>query len=673
MTISVVACPTPILQFFDNRGNPLVGGTVLTQVGGVNYPTYQDSAGVTALPNPIPLNSRGEISDATGTSRQLFVVSNTVYTFTLSDANGNVIDQAPYVNGIAINQALIGQLLWPRTAEEIAAGVTPANYAYPPGVPERYGAVGDGVTDDTAALTNCIAANDTVIFTEDKIYGVTTVAFPLNGPHNINFNGAWIRGISTTPQNAIVVFAAEGTTVFDWRVDGNFSQNYLCGTWWYNSTSSSQYNVFFGVKHRYLGGVQTSSGTTVRAMIYGALVGQSSVSNAQSENQIFGWRTRGCQNPFYSNHSNGVLQMTDPIFVCLAEDWPATGGVPNAPWSYANGRALECVNGLVNVSGGEIQAAESGMTYAAELANFFGNNIIIEIAEPIRINNGTVGTAVFFNGGRILQDQLAPCFTINSGVTGALTLSAGFYVNRPAGTGAFDNNPMIDASAAGSPFEVLLSDTQSYEYRWTQVGANVQLVKLTTGGSVRFRNHQMSMTAADPNLWMLNTGPIDSLLEVAGFDPFGYSTTGWNLTTDFGSGMTMTATTNAGPTGYNANQITLAAPSTVQGIASFGNPTSVTTLKSTALTVRPGELYWLSAWANITSGTGVHLGARFFTSAGAVVSDVVVADSGSIGSAVWSFVEGPLVVPATAAFMCPCVLAISSTIEVTDMRLMRAS
>jgi hypothetical protein len=45
-----------------------------------------------------------------------------------------------------------------KTPAEIAAGVTPANYSYPPGSIWRYGATGDGTTDDTtavAALLKC--------------------------------------------------------------------------------------------------------------------------------------------------------------------------------------------------------------------------------------------------------------------------------------------------------------------------------------------------------------------------------------------------------------------------------------------------------------------------------------------------------------------------------------
>src|SRR6185312_8355500 len=89
MTTSVALSPSPILQFFDNLGRPAVGGSLLTQVGGVNYPTYSDSAGTTPLPNPIPLNSRGEVSTAAGTSVALFLQSGVSYTFTLSDKDGN--------------------------------------------------------------------------------------------------------------------------------------------------------------------------------------------------------------------------------------------------------------------------------------------------------------------------------------------------------------------------------------------------------------------------------------------------------------------------------------------------------------------------------------------------------------------------------------------------------
>lgn len=89
---TVTLSPPPVLQFFSNQGTPLVGGSLLTQVGGINTATYQDAAGTTPLPNPIPLNSRGEVSNSLGLSSQLFLINGNTYTFTLKDALGNTIN-----------------------------------------------------------------------------------------------------------------------------------------------------------------------------------------------------------------------------------------------------------------------------------------------------------------------------------------------------------------------------------------------------------------------------------------------------------------------------------------------------------------------------------------------------------------------------------------------------
>jgi hypothetical protein len=161
--VAVAPCPTPIFQFFDNAGRPANGGSVLTQVGGFNYPTYQDSTGTTPLPNPIPLNSRGEVSNAAGNSCQLFLAQNQAYTFTLYDNNGNVLNQSTYVNGQAVTAAQVAALSTNAavlsslqiTDAEIAANITPTSYAYFTWDVRRLGVVGDNITDDTAALQRC--------------------------------------------------------------------------------------------------------------------------------------------------------------------------------------------------------------------------------------------------------------------------------------------------------------------------------------------------------------------------------------------------------------------------------------------------------------------------------------------------------------------------------------
>jgi Pectate lyase superfamily protein len=208
-----VACPNPILQFFNNAGQFNNNGSILTQVGGVNTATYQD-AGLTApLPNPIPLNSRGEVSNASGLSCQLFLTPNTVYVFTMLDANGNQLNQASYVDGIQLTTPTsIGALLWPRNAAEIAAGVTPTNLVVPSAdilgyvSLDRYGADPTGVIDATAIIQAAL-----------NVGGVGSTVWIPPGTYRINgtlnkFAGQIIKGASwaTTPLTYVL---AAGSTV----------------------------------------------------------------------------------------------------------------------------------------------------------------------------------------------------------------------------------------------------------------------------------------------------------------------------------------------------------------------------------------------------------------------------------------------------------------------------
>lgn len=65
-----------------------------------------------------------------------------------------------------------------QTDAEIAAEVTPVNYAYPPGNVKRYGAMGDGVTDDTAAFqsANAVGNRGIEIYVPEGTYVVTDTA-----------------------------------------------------------------------------------------------------------------------------------------------------------------------------------------------------------------------------------------------------------------------------------------------------------------------------------------------------------------------------------------------------------------------------------------------------------------------------------------------------------------
>lgn len=181
--------PTPVFRAADNNGNPLFLGQLFTYEAGTTTPqaTYVDSTQTTQNTNPVILNSRGECN--------LWLDPSLAYKLVLEDSAGNQIWSVDNISGALLAtgniipsvddlftlgspqfswaNVYLGALhapaldasgnigYWKRTAAEIAASVTPVNYAYQPGDVRRYG--GDptgGVTSDTA-LANAIAVCST--------------------------------------------------------------------------------------------------------------------------------------------------------------------------------------------------------------------------------------------------------------------------------------------------------------------------------------------------------------------------------------------------------------------------------------------------------------------------------------------------------------------------------
>ena len=83
----MILSPSPIQQFTDGNGVPLVGGLLFIYEAGTVTPqaAYTSSSGATALPNPIVLNARGEVApSATGTSCGLWLDPTLAYKLILA-------------------------------------------------------------------------------------------------------------------------------------------------------------------------------------------------------------------------------------------------------------------------------------------------------------------------------------------------------------------------------------------------------------------------------------------------------------------------------------------------------------------------------------------------------------------------------------------------------------
>lgn len=116
----------------------------------------------TTTPHPAYLDSTLETpvlsvqADSAGFLPKAYLDPDVTYRVRIETSSGVQIYQEDDV-GSSVTQSEIGSLLYPTTDAELAVGVTPADFSYPPGVLERYGAVADDSTDCVTAISNAIA------------------------------------------------------------------------------------------------------------------------------------------------------------------------------------------------------------------------------------------------------------------------------------------------------------------------------------------------------------------------------------------------------------------------------------------------------------------------------------------------------------------------------------
>ena len=131
--------PPPRLQFFTNAGVPMASGLLYTYAAGTTTPlvTYTDSSGLVANTNPVILDSRGEASIWLGGVGYKFKLA--------TPANVDVWTQDNIAPGSSAYMAYT-----PAGAGAVATTVQ-AKLRESVSVKD-FGAVGDGVADDTAAI-----------------------------------------------------------------------------------------------------------------------------------------------------------------------------------------------------------------------------------------------------------------------------------------------------------------------------------------------------------------------------------------------------------------------------------------------------------------------------------------------------------------------------------------
>jgi hypothetical protein len=199
--------PSPLggfaAQFFNNNGVILSGGKIYTYVAGTTTPlaVYTSSSGATPHANPIILDSAGRVPGG-----EIWLTDGSSYKFVVETSTGVLLgtyDNVTGINALTLNADIV--VYDPPFTSAVSTNVE-AKLAQYVSVKD-FGAVGNGVADDTAAFAAAVASFGVIggaVYVPPGTYKVTS-QITLSAPTLIIGAGAKASTIKTANATGNVI------------------------------------------------------------------------------------------------------------------------------------------------------------------------------------------------------------------------------------------------------------------------------------------------------------------------------------------------------------------------------------------------------------------------------------------------------------------------------------
>ena len=412
--------PSAKQQFFDANGNPLAGGKLYTYAAGTTTPlaTYTDSSGGTPNTNPVILDSRGEANVWLGSSVYKFKLT------TSADVELWTVDNVASYNYDVLTilaasggSSLVGFL---QSGTSASARTVQAKLRDVVSVKD-FGAVGDGVTDDTVAIQAAISSGAKSIYFPAGTYIVTELTLASNrrlyGDGYANSVLSWAQtNIASPTRNMFVATGDVSNLEF---CDLGFRGNLLVQT-----TADGTGQNLMGFKFRN-GSVQNATwrnckiyefGDQSKSGGVGILVGPNTGSGKAIENILI----TGCVFQDIANVP-GVYVGAVNTYVSSAESIKIVGNVFRNTTNYAD---QNCVFILGDASISIIDVAVSNNEF--DLQQSIDAAIEINYSKNVSVENNQIYISGAANADGILLRSKVTDFvvsgnTIQNAGTGCLT------------------------------------------------------------------------------------------------------------------------------------------------------------------------------------------------------------------------------------------------------------